>query len=54
MEERYQPKIIEEKWQRRWTESDAFHVVEDTASAAVASRHHNSEIRVSRIESCPT
>jgi len=31
MEERYQPKIIEEKWQRRWTESDAFHVVEDTA-----------------------
>ena len=31
MEERYQPKIIEEKWQRRWTESDAFHVVEDAA-----------------------
>ncbi len=31
MEERYQAKIIEEKWQRRWAESDAFHVVEDAA-----------------------
>ena len=31
MEERYQAKNIEEKWQRRWAESDAFHAGEDAA-----------------------
>ncbi|MGH7875828.1 MAG: leucine--tRNA ligase [Candidatus Binatia bacterium] len=31
MEERYQAKIIEEKWQRRWAESGAFQVGEDAA-----------------------
>ncbi len=31
MEERYQAKIIEEKWQRRWAERGAFQVSEDAA-----------------------
>ena len=29
MEERYQPKAIEEKWQRAWAENHAFEVIED-------------------------
>ena len=31
MEERYQPKAIEEKWQRIWEESSAFQASEDAA-----------------------
>ena len=29
MEDRYQAKVIEEKWQRTWEENKAFHVTED-------------------------
>jgi leucyl-tRNA synthetase len=31
MEERYQPRIIEDNWQRRWAEERTFHVAEDTS-----------------------
>src|ERR1700752_4971461 len=31
MDERYQPKAIEEKWQRTWAENRAFEVPEDPA-----------------------